>query len=266
MKVKLKVYPLSFREIVQSISLLGAAAFLIAMILGYKQAIHTICPYASVCFGLGKTGFLWMVVGAFWLTTIASLVILLHSVFFGRVFCGYVCPLGTFQEALFTLRSTEYRRNHKVSFFYEQRFARLKYFIMIITMLLSIFGVAYFYIRFCPIYGISMLPKIAFPGFMLFILIAISSFFIERFWCRYLCPYAGLLNIFQLLGKVLGIKRKKIRRNLERCIDCGICVQNCPMNLNITEHEYVHSLDCIYCNICSERCPKPGTISNMREE
>ncbi|MDD2231051.1 MAG: 4Fe-4S binding protein [Candidatus Cloacimonetes bacterium] len=265
MKAKLKLFPLSLREVIQSISLLSAAAFLIFIILGYKQAIHAICPYAAVCFGLGKTGFLWMVVGAFWLTAIASILILLHSAFYGRVFCGYVCPLGTFQEAIFTLRSTKYRRQHKVSFFYEQRFARLKYLIMLITMLLSIFGIGYIYIRFCPIYGISMLPKIAIPGFIVFLLIAIASFFLERFWCRYLCPYAALLNIFQWLGNMLGIKRKKIRRNLERCIDCGICVQNCPMNLNITEYEYVHSLDCIHCKICADKCPKSGTISMMKD-
>jgi polyferredoxin len=249
-----------FRQIIQLIALLSSALFLSLIILGFKQAIHAICPYATVCFGISPAGFFSLTVGVFWFTALAGVAFLIHSMFYGRVFCGYLCPLGTIQEAIFSLRSAKYRKCHKVAYFYEKHFSRIKYLILIGTSVLSILGIAYIFIRLCPIYAISMLPRLAIPGLAVFVLIVIAGVFTERFWCRYLCPYAALLNLFQAIGKLAGIKRRKIHRNLERCIDCGICDLYCPMNLHITEDEFVQSYDCIRCNLCADKCPKPGTI------
>jgi ferredoxin len=73
------------------------------------------------------------------------------------------------------------------------------------------------------------------------------------------------MNIFQWLGDTVGIQRKKIRRNLERCTDCGLCSLNCPMNINIAENEFVQDRNCIHCGLCAESCPKPGTYTEERE-
>ncbi|PKN74122.1 MAG: 4Fe-4S ferredoxin [Candidatus Cloacimonetes bacterium HGW-Cloacimonetes-3] len=249
----------------QILALLCSSVFVSLIILGYKQAIHAICPYATVCFGISPAGFFSLSVGAFWFTAIAGVIFLIHSMFHGRVFCGYLCPLGTIQEALFSLRSAKYSRSHRVPYFYEVRFAGTKYPVLLITSLLSIIGIAYIFIRFCPIYAISMFPRLAIPGLAVLTLIVAAGLYIERFWCRYLCPYAALLNLFQMLGSFVGIKRRKISRNLERCIDCGICEISCPMNLQITEQEFVQSNDCIHCNLCAAKCPKPGTICCQKE-
>ncbi len=250
---------------IQILALLCSGVFVSLIILGYRQAIHAICPYATVCFGISPAGFFSLSIGAFWFTAIAGVAFLAHSMFYGRVFCGYLCPLGTMQEALFSLRSPKYCRSHRVPYFYETRFARIKYIILLITSMLSITGIAYIFIRLCPLYAISMLPRLAIPGLSVLILIAIAGFYLERFWCRYLCPYAALLNLFQMLGSFVGFKRRKISRNLERCVDCGICDLCCPMNLHITEQEFVQSCDCIHCNICAAKCPKPGTICCQKE-
>jgi len=85
--------------------------------------------------------------------------------------------------------------------------------------------------------------------------------FTERFWCRFLCPYGALMNVFQKVGEWMGIKRRRMKRNLERCNDCGLCVLYCPMNLNLAEDEYINGADCIHCGLCAEVCPKPGTYS-----
>lgn len=260
-----KKHKLTIRLLVQVLCLLVSAVVLGIIINGYKAAIHALCPYSSVCFGLSPQGFFNVCLGAFWLSALVGVLFLFHSIIFGRVFCGYICPLGTIQEALFSFRNAKYKKTHKISYFYERRFARLKYLVLIVTMLLSIFGIAYVFIRLCPIYALSQLPALAIPGLIVFLLIMGIGIFIERFWCRFLCPYAGLLNVFQALGALAGIRRRKIRRNLERCIDCGLCDINCPMNLYITEHEFVQDVDCIHCNACAQCCPKPGTICCEKE-
>lgn len=142
----------------------------------------------------------------------------------------------------------------------ERKLARFKYFVLALNILLVVAGLTWVFIPFCPIYGISRLPSLALGGLAVFVLILVVGFFVERLWCRYLCPYAALLNLAQGLGKLFGIKRTMVLRNLERCIDCGICSANCPMNLDITSSEYVDDPNCIHCLRCSQKCPKPGTI------
>ncbi len=247
------------RLILQVTGLLLASAFLLLIILGFPFAIHALCPYAAVCFGMNKYVLLGISATAFWLTVCVAIGILISSMFFGRKFCGYICPLGTWQEAIYAFHRLKYRRRHRIPYFAERRLIRLKILVLAASLLLSGFGIAYFYINLCPLYALSLLPRLAIPGLGVFLLISLGSFFWERAWCRWLCPYAVLLNIFQWLGGLFGIRRTKIRRNLERCIDCGLCSIYCPMNLNITAEEYVQSPDCIHCLMCAEKCPKPGS-------
>lgn len=260
-----KKQKLTLRQYVQILSLVVSGVVLGLIIMGFKTAIHAICPYASVCFGLSPQGFFQAFLGAFWITAFIGVLFLFHSLLYGRVFCGYICPLGTIQEAIFSFRTMKYKKMHKLPYFYERRFNKLKYAVLLVTMALAIFGIAYVFIRFCPFYALSQLPSLAIPGLLVFAAIIGIGLFYERFWCRFLCPYAGLLNLFQALGVLAGIRRRMIRRNLERCIDCGVCDINCPMNLYITEHEFVQDVDCIHCNECAKCCPKPGTICCEKE-
>jgi polyferredoxin len=254
------------RLVIQLVALLLTAFVLFLIFRGYKTAIHAICPYATVCFGLSKVGLFSFGKGLFWLTVAVGWGILVSTMFLGRKFCGYVCPLGTIQEAIFSLRKLKYRKKHRLSYFYEKRLSLVKYYILVITTILALLGFGFAFIRLCPIFALSSLPRLFIPGLTVMVLIIGAGFFIERFGCRYLCPFAALMNVFQGIGKLFGIKRVKINRNLERCIDCGLCEVYCPMNLNITAEEYVQALDCIHCNICICRCPKPGTLCTKKED
>jgi NAD-dependent dihydropyrimidine dehydrogenase PreA subunit len=177
--------------------------------------------------------------------------------FQGRIFCGYICPLGTLQELVFAVRR---RRSKQIPFMYERKLAKFKYILLPLNIILVLLGLSWLYINFCPIYGLSRLPSLAVGGLIIFILIMVGGIFVERLWCRYLCPYAALLNLAQGLGKLLGTKRRMIYRNLERCIDCELCSRNCPMNLDILASEYVQDHNCIHCLRCTVKCPKPGTV------
>lgn len=263
-----KLHPVQLkRHVAQALFLLFFILWLGGMVFAAKSSIHALCLYATVCFGFGKAGIFTAAAGIFGITILMSLLVLVITIFRGREFCAYVCPLGTLQEAVFSLRSAQYRKKQTLSYIYENKFNKLKYFILIITSVLSIASLGYIYIRLCPIYAISLFPRLAYPGLaVLLLLIMVPAIFMNRFWCRYLCPYAALMNAFQGLGKLFGIKRKKIMRNLERCVDCGICTSCCPMNIDIATEEYVHSPECIHCYLCACKCPKPGTICCKKED
>lgn len=255
------------RHLVQLAFLLFFGLWLLAVILAAKSSIHALCLYSTVCFGFSKVGIFSHAAGVFGSTVLISLAVLISTMFRGREFCAYICPLGTIQEAIFSLRSTPYRKQQTLSYIYENKLNKLKYFILVITSVLSIAGIGYIYIRLCPIYALSLSPRLAFPGLaVMLLLIILPAFFMNRCWCRFLCPYAALLNAFQGLGKLFGIKRNLIMRNLERCGDCGICNSCCPMHIDITAEEYVHSPECIHCYLCASQCPKPDTICCQKED
>lgn len=253
----------TLRKLSQGVFLaLGLAILLFVITLG-RQSIHNICPYSIVCFGLLKGNLINFSVGVASLGIFIGLLFMLLSIWYGRVFCAYICPLGTLQELTYSLRRKKPRQH--VAFIYERRLAKFKYIVLLINAILVLLGVSWLYINFCPIYGLSRLPTWAMGGLLVFAMILLLGLCLERFWCRYLCPYAALLNLSQKLGKVLNIPRRKVYRNLERCIDCGLCSQNCPMNLDILAAEYVEAEDCIHCLRCTLPCPKPGTISIRRD-
>lgn len=246
------------RNVFQALFLTIGLLILAMVIIEGRQSIHNFCPYAVVCFGFLKGNLLFYSIGVAALGILIGMSFMILSMFFGRVFCGYICPLGTLQELLFALRSK--KRGKRMNWLVERKLARFKYFVLALNILLVVAGLTWVFIPFCPIYGISRLPSLALGGLAVFVLILVVGFFVERLWCRYLCPYAALLNLAQGLGKLFGIKRTMVLRNLERCIDCGICSANCPMNLDITSSEYVDDPNCIHCLRCSQKCPKPGTI------
>lgn len=252
------------RALIQVAFLAISLGIMATIVMMGKSSIHNFCPYALVCFGLMK-GNLWVLsLGIAALGIFLGLLFIILSMFWGRFFCGYICPLGTLQEYVNRLRGK--KRSRQIPIFAERKLAKIKYWILGITALLVIGGLAWMFMAFCPIYAVSMLPRLAWLGLFTAIIIVIGGYFLERMWCRFLCPYAALLNIAQFMGKLFAFPRAKIRRNLERCIDCGVCSLNCPMNLDILCEEYVESPDCIHCHRCAEKCPKPGTISQERDK
>ena len=69
----------------------------------------------------------------------------------------------------------------------------------------------------------------------------IGSLFIERPWCKYLCPYGALLGIFNLFRII------KLKRNEKTCINCKACDRVCPMNVDISTSKVISNHQCIGC-------------------
>ena len=216
---------------------------------------HTYCPNACVCFG---TLNLLNGTNLFIPAIITGIAILLFTIFFGRKFCGYVCPFGTIQELLFP----KYRLKKKkdIPYMLHNKMKYVKYIIFFTTVFFLVLGVPYYFMAFCPVLLLAHPSTILFASIALWVIFIILMFLVERFGCRYLCPYAALLNISQVIGSLFKIKRSHIFRNMEVCIDCGLCSKKCPMAINLLNYEDVTDPECIHCLRCIEGCPKKGAL------
>ena len=76
----------------------------------------------------------------------------------------------------------------------------------------------------------------------------------NRAFCKYVCP----IPVFQKITSRYAIM--KIEIDQEKCIDCGLCEKNCPMNIKLLSYkdanQRICSTECILCTTCMEICPK----------
>src|SRR5271157_5964514 len=71
-----------------------------------------------------------------------SLVILLPTIFLGRFFCGWICPLGTLQHWIGSMPSESKRGKQRIESNRYKRWQTLKYVVLIAGLVAALFGSA----------------------------------------------------------------------------------------------------------------------------
>lgn len=84
----------------------------------------------------------------------------------------------------------------------------------------------------------------------------------NRAFCKYLCPIPVLMKI----GAPFSLG--KIEIDPEKCVKCGLCERNCPMNIRhmryLEESRRVLSTECILCQQCVNVCPQDAVRYSNR--
>jgi ferredoxin len=139
---------------------------------------------------------------------------LLFALAFGRVFCAGVCPLGAIQEL------TGFKPV-KLPKAVESVMISIPFIYLALAVLFSATESQFIICRYDPFVGIFRLDA-PFTMIIFGILLLIAGIFINRPYCRYLCPYGVLLNLFsRFAGKHLTITPAE-------CINCRLCEDACP--------------------------------------
>ncbi len=75
----------------------------------------------------------------------------------------------------------------------------------------------------------------------------------NRAFCKYFCPIVGFLKVGSRFSII------KIGTQKEKCTDCKICEQFCPMDIKLTEYiksdRRITSSECVICKTCTTMCP-----------
>ncbi|WP_315308015.1 4Fe-4S binding protein [Pseudoramibacter alactolyticus] len=188
---------------------------------------------------------------------IVLLISLLSALLFGRLWCGYVCPLGFYQEILSFLR-----KNTRIPSVHNAKKVQL----LVRVLKWIVFAGFLFSVVF---WGLR--PSIYIRPDQLFTNIRTSAWWLiltgifiglcfvqERFFCK-ICPLGTLRGIFNR-GSF-----SRIRKNPQACTHCRACLECCPMDiesiyLEREKKDVTHS-DCIYCMKCIEACPEEDALS-----
>jgi len=201
--------------------------------------------------------------------------IILFTVIFGRLFCGWICPQTIFMEMVF--RKIEYLieggpKNQRIlksqAWNFEKLLKRVsKHGIFWgISFVIGNTFLAY-------IIGIDELFKIITDpisehktGFAIMVLFTSTFYFIYAAFreqvCTLVCPYGRFQSVLlddnsivvaydYVRGEERGLPKKNENKDLGDCIDCHQCVDVCPTGIDIRNGT---QLECINCTACIDAC------------
>ena len=168
------------------------------------------------------------------------------ALFRGRTWCNWLCPRGSFADALLKKVSPGRR--------IPELFRSLPVRVGMIAFLMAM--LAFQIVRLWP-------DAYAIGSFFVLLLtittsvgILLALFVHQRTWC-YVCPIGTM-------SSWVGAKRRPLAMERESCTECKLCAKVCPMQL--APHELKgadrmsHSGDCLKCELCARSCPK-GALS-----
>ena len=190
--------------------------------------------------------------------------------FWGRgPFCGWLCPFGALQELLNKIAQKLKIPQVKVPWGLHERLWPVKYIIF-----LGLFGVSFYSMAYAEVlaevepFKTAIILKFVreWPFVVFAVALLVAGLFIERFYCRYLCP----------LGAALAIPgRIRMFEWLKRWPECGSpcqrCAKECPVQ-SIHPEGQINVNECIYCMHCQElyhddhRCPHMIQVRLKREK
>ncbi len=201
--------------------------------------------------------------------------IIVFTVIYGRVFCGWACPQTIFMEMVF--RKIEYLIEGNAAqqkILSKERWTRrkiikrtLKYVaFFVLSFLIANTFLAYL-ISIDEVKDFWTQPVSSHIGKLISLFIFTSVFFfVYAFFreqvCLVVCPYGRLQGV--ILDKnsivvaydyVRGETRHKFKKNEVRtggdCVDCHQCVKVCPTGIDI---RHGTQLECVNCTACIDAC------------
>lgn len=207
---------------------------------------------------------------------LSAFALFLFTAVAGRLFCGYACPQTVYTEIFMLIeRWVEGERPARIKLDSgprDSRWWRLKTVKVSLWVLLSAWTGLTFVGYFTPIRDLmAALPSLDYGPWETFWILFYGAFaylmagHLREQVCKYMCPYARFQGVMfdpdtliitydEARGEPRGARNRKDdpkAMGLGECVDCGICVQVCPVGIDIRDGM---QYECIGCAACIDAC------------
>ncbi len=223
-------------------------------------SLHAVCPFGGVV-----TVYEFITTGGLVQKLHSSALVLmvlglLVAFLFGPIFCGYFCPLGTWQEWIGKLGRKLFKKkyNRLVPPAADKYLRYLRYIVLAVVVYQTAVTAKLVFADADPYYALFNFytGEVALTAILILIAVTVLSLFVERPWCKYFCPYGAMLGLFNLI-RVFPVRRRE-----KTCINCKKCDVACPMNITVSIGDAVRNHQCITCHECLSglACPVEDTV------
>lgn len=192
------------------------------------------------------------------------LLLIVVSLWFGPLFCGWLCPAGAFSEYLSRLLPDKY----KINWAQLVPLVPLRYgfFLGFLGSIILGLGIPCSY---CNYYALEIFVGYLHTGQLLNSSLSLLMTFVVsnillglftkggRGYCNLLCPVGTMCSLMHVLGQhVPGAFGMQVDNN--KCVGCGLCSKKCPMQaVAITQGQaQINRHHCIVCGQCRQACPR----------
>jgi polyferredoxin len=183
--------------------------------------------------------------------------LLLLSLFLGRVFCGWLCPVGGLSEAVFPLNNKPANNRYNwIKFVIWLPWLGGLVFAVIRAGGLRIFDPGYKTLHGISIHQIGLYAiYYGMVGLILFLILRRG----KRAFCHHVCWISPFMIVGKKLSDWLKLPGLKLKTRPEACTHCKLCEQSCPMSLpveNLVAKGMITHSECILCGMCADSCPQ----------
>ena len=202
-----------------------------------------------------------------WMGVLLIAGIFISTFFYGRLWCGYICPVGGFPEMVSRMLNDRWKIEYRSL---PQVPIRYGYF-AVYVLLMPTLGISA-----CTLCNFITVPRLfeAFStgisdnmrGFLFIFssiglvnlaLLLLLGFFASkgRAYCQFLCPIGAMDGLVNRLGAKFRFTRR-IRVERDRCTGCNICARNCMTGAikMVDRVAVVDQLSCMSCHECVDVC------------
>jgi aldehyde:ferredoxin oxidoreductase/ferredoxin len=178
------------------------------------------------------------VIGSWIPLLVFSSATLVLTLVLGRVWCGWVCPVGT---VLYWVR---FKGVKGQAARLRTWWRTIKYILLFLVLAFALLGLL------GPVTDWMNENRVT-TGIIVLILLATTvglNTVVDLFWCRYLCPVGGLIALLSRFAPMRHIVRA-------HCNDCSVCVDACPMDAIDARQGFVGDpSECTVCIDCMTAC------------
>jgi ferredoxin-type protein NapH len=180
----------------------------------------------------------------------------ISSLFLGRAFCGWACPIGGMQEACFMVTDKKVK-GKKIDW--------IKYVIwgpwigLLIFLVIRAGGVGGIEPLFMMENGISVSDLSNYITFFMVLLIFLVIAFAvgRRAVCHSICWIAPFMILGRKLRNTLKWPSLRLKSEKEKCVNCKKCTQSCPMSIDVNtlvQSQRIENTECVLCGTCADVC------------
>ena len=207
--------------------------------------------------------------------------VLVGVILIGKLFCSYVCPIGSITEWLGKL-GEKFKIRVEMPKMVDRPLRSLKYLILFAALYYTMTSSELFCKEFDPYFAsvnlFSNTDIVLYFAIPAFVFTLLGSIFFRLFWCKYLCPLGAISNIFlNIIGAVVVILLFIIANYFGAGLSyiwllLGLVLVGLVNELGWMKSvlmplpKITRNLDtCSECGICDEECPQGINISKFEK-